>query len=58
MITVDTLAAVFLSFGISALILPFLIPFLIRLKVGQTERKEGVQAHLKKAGTPDDQSPA
>ncbi len=52
MITIDTLAAVFLSFGISALILPFLIPFLIRLKVGQTERKEGVQSHLKKAGTP------
>ena len=52
MITVDTLAAVFLSFGIAALILPFLIPFLIRLKVGQTERKEGVQVHLKKAGIP------
>ena len=52
MISMDTLAAVFLSFGISALILPFLIPFLIRLKVGQTERKEGVKSHLKKAGTP------
>ena len=51
-ITTDILAAVFLSFGISAVILPFLIPFLIRLKVGQTERKEGVQSHLKKAGTP------
>lgn len=51
-ITIDILAAVFLSFGITALILPFLIPFLIRLKVGQTERKEGVQSHLKKAGTP------
>ena len=51
-ITMDTIAAVFLSFGISVLILPFLIPFLIRLKVGQTERKEGVQSHLKKAGTP------
>ena len=51
-ITTDLLAAVFLSFGISAVILPFLIPFLIRLKVGQTERKEGVQSHLKKAGTP------
>ncbi len=48
----DVLAAVFLSFGIAVLILPFLIPFLIRLKVGQTERKEGVQSHLKKAGTP------
>ena len=51
-ITTDILAAVFLSFGISAVMLPFLIPFLIRLKVGQTERKEGVQSHLKKAGTP------
>lgn len=51
-ITGDTLAAVFLSFAIAALILPFLIPFLIRLKVGQTERKEGVKSHLKKAGTP------
>ena len=51
-ISMDILAAVFLSFAISALTLPFLIPFLIRLKVGQTERKEGVQAHLKKAGTP------
>ncbi len=52
LITVDTMAAVFLSFAVAALILPFLIPFLIRLKVGQTERKEGVQSHLKKAGTP------
>ena len=52
MITTDIMAAVFLSFGISAVILPFLIPFLIRLKVGQTERKEGVKSHLKKAGTP------
>ena len=51
-ITMDTLAAVFLSFGICVLILPFLIPFLIRLKAGQTERKEGVKSHLKKAGTP------
>ena len=51
-ISMDIIAAVFVSFGIIALILPFLIPFLIRLKVGQTERKEGVQSHLKKAGTP------
>lgn len=29
-----------------------MIPFLRRLKIGQTERKEGVQSHLKKAGTP------
>ena len=31
---------------------PVVIPFLRRLKMGQTERKEGVQAHLAKAGTP------
>ncbi|SFA80173.1 Phospho-N-acetylmuramoyl-pentapeptide-transferase [Acetitomaculum ruminis DSM 5522] len=30
---------------------PFMIPFLIRLKVGQTEREE-LKSHLKKAGTP------
>lgn len=30
----------------------FLVPFLTRLKVGQTERVEGVKAHLEKAGTP------
>ena len=48
----DPIAAVFLSFGISVLILPFLIPFMVRLKVGQTDRKEGVKSHLKKAGTP------
>ena len=41
-----------LAFGITAVIGPFLIPFLRRLKMGQTEREEGVQSHLKKAGTP------
>ncbi len=51
-ITTDTLIAVFLSFGITALILPFLIPFLIRLKASQTEREDGVKSHMKKTGTP------
>ncbi len=51
-ITLDTIIAVLTGFGISAVMLPFLIPFLIRLKVGQTERTEGVKSHLKKAGTP------
>ncbi len=51
-ISMDIIGAVFLAFGVSVLILPFLIPFLIRLKAAQTERKEGVQSHLKKAGTP------
>ncbi len=30
----------------------FLVPFLAKLKMGQTEREEGVKAHLSKAGTP------
>ena len=42
----------FLAFAISVALSPFIIPFLQRLTVGQTERKEGVQSHLKKAGTP------
>ncbi len=46
------LLPIFIAFGISLVLAPFVIPFLIRLKAGQTERKEGVQAHLKKAGTP------
>ena len=44
--------AVALSFGISAMAGPVLIPALRRLKVGQTIRQEGPAAHLKKAGTP------
>lgn len=43
---------VIISFVISVALAPFIIPFLRKLKVGQTERKEGVQSHLKKAGTP------
>lgn len=31
---------------------PFMIPFLTRLKVGQSIREEGPQRHLAKAGTP------
>ncbi len=51
-ISLDTILAVLIAFALTAVICPILIPFLIRLKVGQTERKEGVQSHLKKAGTP------
>ncbi len=40
------------AFVISVVLSPFVIPFLRKLKVGQTERTEGVQSHLKKAGTP------
>ena len=51
-ISIDTILAALIAFALTAVICPILIPFLIRLKVGQTERKEGVQSHLKKAGTP------
>lgn len=43
---------VLLSFGISVVLGPFVIPFLRRLKVGQTVREEGPKTHLKKSGTP------
>ena len=43
---------VLISFGISIILGPVIIPFLRKLKMGQTERVEGVQSHLKKAGTP------
>lgn len=46
------MAAVFISFCISALSGPILIPFLRRLKCGQTVRDDGPAAHLKKTGTP------
>lgn len=41
-----------IGFAAAAALGPVLIPVLRRLKMGQTERKEGVQSHLKKAGTP------
>lgn len=43
---------VLLSFALSVMMGPVVIPILRKLKMGQTEREEGVQSHLKKAGTP------
>ena len=43
---------VIISFLISVVFCPILIPFLSKLKFGQTEREEGPQSHLKKNGTP------
>lgn len=43
---------VLIAFALSVLTGPVIIPILRRLKMGQTEREEGVQSHLKKAGTP------
>ena len=48
----DVIIPVLMSFGISVVLGPFVIPFLRRLKVGQTVREEGPQSHLKKSGTP------
>lgn len=44
--------AVLISFFISALLGPLVIPWLKKLKIGQTVREEGPAAHLKKSGTP------
>ncbi|WLR52247.1 phospho-N-acetylmuramoyl-pentapeptide-transferase [Bacillus tianshenii] len=41
-----------LSFLIAALLSPIIIPFLRRLKFGQSIREEGPQSHQKKSGTP------
>ncbi|MFR7537442.1 MAG: phospho-N-acetylmuramoyl-pentapeptide-transferase [Clostridium sp.] len=43
---------IIISFLISVVFCPILIPFLRKLKFGQTEREEGPQSHLKKNGTP------
>ena len=44
-------APVLIAFVISAVLGPVIIPFLRKLKVGQTEREE-LKSHLKKTGTP------
>ena len=46
------LLSVMISFVISVALGPVVIPFLRRLKVGQTVREEGPESHLKKNGTP------
>lgn len=43
---------VLISFVISVVLGPVIIPFLRRLKVGQTVREDGPKSHLKKTGTP------
>ena len=43
---------VIISFVICVIMGPIVIPFLKRLKVGQTVREDGPQSHLKKNGTP------
>lgn len=52
MLDLSILLPILISFAVSAAFAPILIPFLRKLKVGQTERGEGPQSHLKKSGTP------
>ncbi|MEA4925615.1 MAG: phospho-N-acetylmuramoyl-pentapeptide-transferase [Syntrophomonadaceae bacterium] len=49
---VNTLLTAGVAVLISLAMGPFMIPFLTRLKVGQSIREDGPQAHLIKAGTP------
>lgn len=44
--------AVIIAFALTALMGPFVIPYLRKLKVGQTVRDDGPESHLKKNGTP------
>ena len=46
------LIPVIIAFAISAVLAPVIIPVLRKLKMGQTEREDGVKSHLQKAGTP------
>lgn len=52
MVDVSAVVPAFIAFVITWAAGPFVIPFLTRLKFGQTERELGVASHLKKAGTP------
>jgi phospho-N-acetylmuramoyl-pentapeptide-transferase len=46
------LITIAIAFLITVLLSPILIPFLRRLKFGQSIREEGPESHLKKTGTP------
>ena len=48
----SVLIPVLIAFALSVAMGPLIIPVLRKLKMGQTEREEGVKSHLKKAGTP------
>ncbi|MGN0347827.1 MAG: phospho-N-acetylmuramoyl-pentapeptide-transferase [Lachnospiraceae bacterium] len=50
--TYTVVIAIMLSFGISVVLGPVVIPFLRKLKFGQTVREDGPETHLKKNGTP------
>lgn len=51
-VDLNVLMPVVISFGISVVLCPVIIPFLRKLKFGQYVRDDGPESHLKKAGTP------
>lgn len=51
-VDLSILMPVIISFGISVILCPIIIPFLRKLKFGQYVRDDGPESHLKKAGTP------
>lgn len=51
-INLSVLMPVIISFLVSVILCPVIIPFLQKLKFGQTIRDEGPESHLKKNGTP------
>lgn len=51
-VDLSVLMPVMISFLVSVVLCPIIIPFLRKLKFGQTVRDEGPESHLKKNGTP------
>lgn len=49
---ISVLWALLIAFALTAVMGPFVIPYLRKLKVGQTIRDDGPESHLKKNGTP------
>lgn len=49
---IDIIRTISISFLITLILGPIIIPMLRRLKIGQSIREEGPQTHLKKSGTP------
>ncbi|MEK4485021.1 phospho-N-acetylmuramoyl-pentapeptide-transferase [Psychrobacillus sp. FSL H8-0484] len=47
-----TIITLFVSFLLSVILAPIVIPYLRRMKFGQSIREEGPESHQKKAGTP------
>lgn len=48
----DIILPILIAFIISVALSPIVIPFLHKLKFGQTVREDGPKSHLKKSGTP------